>query len=306
MASRLARAAAENGADLYHFHDPELIPAMRALRRRTGVPVVYDIHEAYPEAIAQRAWIPAPMRPLVAHVAGAMEQRNIRHFDGLVAADDALYDAFSSVHAHVARVRNYPPLELFPAERPASGRPPTMAYIGSISRVRGLEDLLDALHIVRGSVPDARLLLAGSPTEDAARLLADAIHEFGASLEYVGAIPYGDVASLLQRADVGLSLLRAHPKYEKNVPTKVFDYMAAGLPYIATTSSPLMAVTGGTGGRFVTPGAPAEAAQALLELFEDRDAAAALGAEGRHVVESRLNWTCEENALQDLYETLLR
>ncbi|HYC33205.1 MAG TPA: glycosyltransferase, partial [Gemmatimonadales bacterium] len=42
-----ARRALATGADLYHFHDPELIPAMQWLARRTAMPVVWDAHEVF-------------------------------------------------------------------------------------------------------------------------------------------------------------------------------------------------------------------------------------------------------------------
>lgn len=301
----LAQAALRTEADLYHFHDPELIRTMRWLQKRTTAPVVYDIHEYYPDAVTQRSWIPAPLRPALARVVGGFERRNAQHFDALVVADDALRDHFSPSHPLVARVRNYPPLDLFGVNSVMVDSVPTMLYVGSISLVRGLREMLEALRIVRGSLSQARLILAGKPTEDAEPVVRLAQEEFGDALEFLGPVPYHKLSELLGRAHVGLSLLQPHPKYEKNVPTKVFDYMAASMPYVASSSRPLQDITHGIGGRLVTAGDPAQAAQAALALLSDPAGARALGAEGRARAESEINWASEERELLGMYRKLL-
>lgn len=301
----LVHAALLTEADLYHFHDPELIRVMRALRKQTNAPVVYDIHEYYPDAVTQRAWIPAPLRPALARIVGGFEVRNARHFDALVVADDALRDHFSAAHPLVARVRNYPPLDLFGSSTAMADSAPTMLYVGSISLVRGLSEMLETLRIVRGSLSQAKLILAGKPTEDAEPILRLAQEEFGNALEFLGPVPYHELAELLGRAHVGLSLLQPHPKYEKNVPTKVFDYMAASMPYVASSSRPLRDITREIGGRLVTAGDPVEAAQAALALLTDPAGARSLGAKGRAFAESEINWASEERELLGMYRKLL-
>ena len=75
--SRVVRAAAATGADLFHFHDPELLPGMAALAQVSGRPVIYDAHEEYPAAMTQKAWIPAALRPHAARLADRTERRGI-------------------------------------------------------------------------------------------------------------------------------------------------------------------------------------------------------------------------------------
>ena len=48
----LMRRAVATDADIFHFHDPELLFVIPLLRLRTGRPTVYDVHEAYPEFFA--------------------------------------------------------------------------------------------------------------------------------------------------------------------------------------------------------------------------------------------------------------
>ncbi len=299
-------AAEATGASVFHFHDPELLPAMASLARRSGVPVIYDAHEHYPDAMDQKAWIPAPLRPFVSRWADRLERRHVPAMAAVVTADAALTQRFSAMHDRVVELDNYPPLSLFgaPLEPPAG--PPTLIYVGGVSTVRGFFDMVEALLIVREQVPDTRLIVYGRPTEEVSARLP----EFSASLpegalEFRGPVPYGRMREVLAEAHVGLSLLQDHPKYQKNVSMKVFDYMAAGLPYVASDFPPLRAAVGDAGGILVPPSDPAAAASAIVSLLADVDVARTAAASGRALVEQQLNWELMEPRLFALYAQLL-
>jgi glycosyltransferase involved in cell wall biosynthesis len=298
--------AERQAADLYHFHDPELLPAMHALATRTGVPVVYDAHEHYPDAMDQKSWIPGALRPLASRMADRAERRHVPALSAVVVADHALEQRFREIHDTVVRLDNYPPLSLFGPPRPMPAGRPTLTYVGALSVVRGFLDMLEVLRLVLEHIPDARLVLHGPMTEDARALAADAMRGLPeGSLVMSGRLPYGEMPAVLREAHVGLSLLRPHPKYEKNVSMKVFDYMAAGVPYVASDFSPLREATGGAGGILTTPGDVQVAASAVLGLLGDPERAAAVGAAGRAAVEGGLNWEAVEPRLFALYERLL-
>jgi len=305
-ASEIVGAAEHVDADLYHFHDPELLPVMRRFARRTGKPIVYDAHEHYPDAMDQKAWIPAPLRPLAAAFADHTERAAVPGLSAVVVADAALKERFAALHGRVVELDNYPPLSLFGEPHVPPPGPPTMMYVGSISAVRGFYDMIATLELVRADLPDARLVVYGSPTEEVAGAFDRVMATLpDGALELRGPIAYEDVPAALGEANVGLSLLRPHPKYHKNVSTKVFDYMAGGVPYVASSFHPLRAVTGGVGGELVRPGDPVAAAQAVFHLLSEPLAAQRTGLAGRRLVEERLNWESMEERLFGLYETLL-
>ncbi len=311
----LIRYAERLGASLYHFHDPELLPGMAELAQRTRVPVIYDAHEHYPDAMDQKAWLPPLLRPMVARHADKLERRLVPAMSAVVAADAALAERYRDMHARVVEVDNYPPLSLFgpalsssPSDSPVSpgGPTPTMVYVGGISKHRGLAEMCEVLRLVRERVPAARLLLYGRPTEDAAEQLqtvADTMPP--GAFEFRGPIDYGDLPRVFAECHVGLSLLRPHPKYDKNVSMKVFDYMAAGLPYVASDLAPLRAATGSSGGVLVPAADVHAAADAVVSLLGDEPARRRLGLQGRHTVEGRLNWESMEMRLFELYESLI-
>ncbi len=298
----IALAEAQRPA-LYHFHNVELVPAMARLAARTGVPVVYDSHEHHPDAMMTKTYIPAPLRRLVAWWIDRTERRHVPRFDAVVVADEALDRRYREMGARrVVRLDNFPPLDLFPAGVGAPSGTPTLLYVGSISEVRGFSDMLETIRLVRAELPEARLVLVGTPTEEVAAQL-DRLDAEGVTL--LPPVPYGEIARVMQSAHVGLSLLHDIPKFRKNVPTKVFDYMASGIPYVSTDLPPVRALTAGTGGALVAAGDPAAAAQAALGFLCDPDRARKAAGEGRALIEARLNWDALMPRLVALYEDLL-
>lgn len=301
---RVIALAGEQGARLYHFHNIELVPAMARFARRAGVPVVYDSHEHHPDAMFTKTYIPAPLRRLAAWWVDRTERRYVPRFDAVVVADEALERRYVELGAkRVVRLDNFPPLDLFPRGTGEPPEAPTLLYVGSISEVRGFDEMLETIRLVREDLPDARLVLVGTPTEEVASRLG----EFGATagVSLLPPVPYGEIAAVMQRTHVGLSLLRDIPKFQKNVPTKVFDYMASGIPYVSTDLTPVRALTGGTGGALVPPGDARAAAEAALAFLRDSDRARQAAREGRALIEERLNWDALVPRLTGLYEDLL-
>lgn len=302
----LIRVAEELGADLYHFHDPELMEPMLDLGRRTGKPIVYDVHEDYPSAMDQKAWIPSPLRPVAARWADRTEHRCAPHYAAIVVADTALRERFAPLADDVVQLDNYPPLGVLGEALPRPDGPPTMVYVGSVSEMRGFNEMVGVLRGLHATRPDARLVVYGRPTEEVAPQLDGITADFPeGALEFRGPIPYDRLREALAEATVGLSLLRPHPKYEKNVSMKVFDYMALGVPWVASDFAPLRAATEEEGGVLVPPGDVDAATAAVLGIIGDEEHANTLSAAGRAAIESRLNWELVEPRLFALYERLL-
>lgn len=301
---RVVALAEAQRAALYHFHNVELVPVMARFARRAGVPVVYDSHEHHPDAMLTKTYIPAPLRRLTAWWVDRTERRYVPRFDAVVVADEALERRYTALGAkRVVRLDNFPPLDLF---EPGAGTPPqtpTLLYVGSISEVRGFDEMLDTIRLVREQLPSATLVLVGTPTEEVAARLGEI--ETADGVRLLPPVPYGEIASVMQGAHVGLSLLRDIPKFQKNVPTKVFDYMASGIPYVSTDLTPVRTLTGGVGGALVPPGDARAAAEAALTFLRDPERARATAREGRALIEERLNWDALMPRLIALYEALL-
>lgn len=303
---RLLRRALREDADLYHFHDPELAPVGLWLKL-TGRTVVWDVHEDLPKQIMHKEWIPGPLRWLVSATARLFEGLLAEIFDAVVAATPSIGERFDGARVRV--VNNYPRLgDLAPAAndrgRTDDGERCEVVYTGSITRIRGIRQMLAAVDHASGD-RELRLAMAGrfSPPE-----LRDevALEPGWSHVEFHGWVSQDEVFRLLRRARAGLVVFQPAPNHVEAQPNKLFEYMGAGLPVIAS-DFPLwrkLIVENVRCGLVVDPTSPAEIAEGISWILRNPTAAEEMGRRGREAVEDRFNWKSEEEKLIGLYEEL--
>jgi glycosyltransferase involved in cell wall biosynthesis len=293
------RAAVALGADLYHFHDPELLPYGVGLARH-GRRVVYDAHEDIPVQILQKDWLPSLARRPVARAAALVEAATIARIDGVVAVNEEICERLRRHQPKGVVVTNYPRLDEIVPARTWAERERAACYVGAITRVRGASELVDAMAHV-----DGELYLAGvmSPPE----LRADLERSPGWDrVRYLGNLDRRLVAQLLARVKVGVVPLHPIENYVNAYPVKLFEYMAAGIPIVATDVPRWRAVLDAHGcGVSVTARSPRSLATAIAALLDDDDAARAMGERGRRAALTRYSWETQASALVRFYEELL-
>jgi len=306
--SRALRAALQSRADIFHFHDPELIGVGLLLKILTGRPVIYDVHENYPEVMLRRRWIPQGLRPAVAKTIGILEQFATRLFDGIVVANPPTYERFQRMTRRpVALVSNYVDLRRFDnASRsdPPPLEPPYFIYAGSLSSQRGVLDCLSAF--ARLPQGKARLLLVG-PLDDADASVADLADRLPGGAHLLKAQPFDRLPPLLRSSVAGLVPLHPSPNYLEILPTKLLEYMAASIPVIAydlPLVRPLVEEAGC--GILVKPQDIEALAQAMGYILDHPAEAQEMGQRGRQAVLNRYSWEGEERKLLDFYAQLLR
>jgi glycosyltransferase involved in cell wall biosynthesis len=261
---RLLRTALADRPDVVMVMDPELLPWLRLLAVGR-VATIYDAHEDYALMMLTKPWVPAPLRRTVGAAVDFVERAVLRRVDLLVVADVHLLDRLG--HAGIANVvvRNYPPTDLLTSEPPLAERGPVVTYVGGISPQRGLPAMLAAFRLVRERIPAAELRLVGPAQDGVAALLEST----GPGVTVTGRMSYDLIAAELALARVGLALLADTPKYRRDVPSKLYDYMSAGVPYVASDFPGIRAAVGETGGTLVDPADPAAAADAIVALLTD-------------------------------------
>jgi glycosyltransferase involved in cell wall biosynthesis len=298
---RLLLPLLRHRADVYHLHDPELVP-LGLLLRVLGRTVVFDAHEVLPSQVLGKYWIPARLRPAVGQATRLVMWLAGRGLSAVVAAAPVVADSYAGARRMVV-VNNYP-IHLARPDIPYAERSRDLVYVGGISDNRGLSSMLEAARIVRAR-HGAKLTLVGpfQPAE-----LADRLDEPGVTdaVDYVGVTPPEEARELVGTAKVGLLLLIGTKAYENTLPTKIFEYMAEGLPVIASDVPLWKRFLDETGAGVVVPaddGAAAGAAAA--RLLADPAAAAQMGERGRQVAAERFSWETEAQTLLALYDRLL-
>lgn len=302
---RMLQEALRLRADIYHFHDPELIPvglALKALGRR----VIYDVHEDVPKSIEGKTYLhPAVIRPL-ALTSRVLERSASRAFDLVILARDDIADAFQA-HPRTLLIRNYPSRAAFPAVDRAP-RPQgdfVVAYSGGLTAGRGAVEMVEAL----GRVPErcrARMVIFGKFWPDELERRVRSLPGF-ARVDYRGWVPYETLPAQLTRADAGIVCFLPEPNHVNAGPTKLFEYMACGLPVVASDFPMWREVIAGNDcGLLVDPADPASIAAALERLADDPQGRARMGENGRRAVLRTYNWEAEAERLLEAYARLLR
>ncbi len=294
---RVLAAAFSEHADVYHFHDPELIPAGLVLKA-CGKCVIYDVHEDVPAQTLGKHWIPQLLRRPLASMISVVEAIAARCFDGIVAATPTIAAHFPS--RKTITVHNYARVDSIPAgPMPIVERHRCLAYVGVISPDRGLFNMLAALAHV-----DGQLLLAGrfSPQR-----LVDQVQQMPVwrQVDYRGELDRRGVDELLGRSRIGLVTLLPTPSYVPSLPVKLFEYMLAGLPVVAS-DFPLwrQIVDGAQCGLLVDPLDPDAIAQACQWLLDHPKQAQEMGRRGRAAVIDKYNWSFEAQRLVHFYRGL--
>ncbi len=290
---RLAREARRRDADLYHVHDPELLPAALWLACRSGRPVVYDAHEYLGQTVRTKRWLPRALRLPVALAAERAERAGGRRLAAVVAANEDLAARFAGAGARAVSVANSPWSDAFPAPA-ALPESPVALYVGGLGPLRGLEVMRAAFPLV--GVPGARLVLAG-PGEPG---------DLPPGVESIGPVDHSRVPALLASARVAWVPLQRHGNYDRAVPTKLVEAMAAGRPVVASDLGRMGAIVREAGCGLVVPPDDAGAHAAALERLLSGDGdAARMGAAGREAFLAGLGFEGQARALTSLYAEVL-
>jgi len=299
------KKARQENADLYHFHDPELIPAALLLRL-AGKKVVYDIHEDLPRTISYKPYIPSFLKGSISRAAEFVEDWAGARFSALVAATPTIGIRFRRVNDNVAIVNNYPRIEEIelPSGAAIEKREAVLLYVGMrITRARGAEEMVRAAGLLPHKL-QARLRLVGAwDSEELPRSLSSI--PGWACIEYVGPVDRAGIARELRKASVGLVILHPEPNYLASQPVKLFEYMCAGIPVIVSDFPVCREIVGKARcGLLINPLDPDEIARAMEYLLTHPEEAEEMGRRGFRAVHENYNWAHEEKILLQMYDRL--
>lgn len=296
------RAARSTGAQIFHLHDPDLLPVGWVLKAM-GKTVIYDAHEDRPKQILSKQWIPRPLRPLVAAVTKVVESVSASMFDSVIAATPAIAATFPA--RNTTLVQNFPILgELQVADpRPHDQRPNQIIFVGGMSAIRGIRQIVDAMALVPVEL-GAKLILVGEFSPPAFRSQVEVSPGWTHTISK-GFQDREAVAELLEDSRIGLVTYLPEPNHVAAQPNKLFEYMSAGIPVIASDFPLWRSLIEDAGsGLLVDPDNPEAIAEAISWILNNPAEAAEMGARGFEAVQERLNWDAESSELIALYARL--
>lgn len=294
------RLALQEKADVYHFHDPELLPLGVALKI-FGKRVIYDVHEDYSRKVRSRA-LPRLVGGMASGMIRIVESLCASCFDQIITADSHVASLFAAHKTTV--VANYPPKAFVaePAQDGALEGHLRLAYVGGISVIRGIGKILEALDALKD--PSVEFHLAGNVLDASIRTAL----EKHPQVVYHGILPWEQVNHLLRQTQLGMLLLQpvgAYTYYPGENIIKLWEYLGMGLPVIISDFPKLKGLIEGLdAGLAVDPTDPIAIAAAIRTLRDDPGLRRRLGENGRAAVLRERNWEAESQKLLAVYHRL--
>jgi glycosyltransferase involved in cell wall biosynthesis len=279
---RAARAVLQREAPLHDvviLHSPELLLAAVGIDHPC---VVWDVHEDVPASMSLKPWLPSVVRRPTAWVARRAEGIAERHMH-LLLAEHAYQQRFTRMHPVV------PNSTFVPSSVPMSGRD-RVVYVGHISRARGVVQMIEAARLLHGEV---HTHVIGRADAESEALMRQAQQE--GVLTWHGYLPNDEALRIVEGATAGLSLLRDEPNYRHSRPTKVYEYLARGVPVISTPLPEAVRVLEASQGGVVVPFDDAnEVAAQVRRLRSDDELRHHMARSGRDWVALHANWAIDQ------------
>ena len=295
--------ALELDAEIYHLHDPELLPYALKLKK-LGKIVVFDSHERYTDLIRIKYYLPTWLRSTVAFLYEKYENYIFSRLDAVIFP--CTYKGkhpFEGKCKRVETIDNFPLLEeLYGRHDPSlEKKANSICHVGSLTFERGIKHLVEAMEKI-----DGELFLAGpfSPCE-----FQDELKQMPGwnKVHYLGILDRDQILQLLQTCQVGTATILNVGQYNKydNLATKVYEYMAMGIPTLLSKAPYNEQVNERYRfGLCVDPENADELAAAINYLFDNPDQAKQMGFNGRKAVLQEFNWGTQERKLVALYREL--
>ncbi len=279
---RAARAVIKREAPLHDVvivHSPELLLAVIGVKHRC---LVWDVHEDVPASMSLKPWLPAALRRPASWAARKAEKIAERNMH-LLLAEDAYQQRFERRHPII------PNSTFVPDSVPQSGRD-RIVYVGHISRARGVDHIIAMARLLRDEVATHVIGHADTASEP---LMQQAQRE--GVLNWHGYLPNDEALAIIEGATAGLSLLCDEPNYRHSRPTKIYEYLARGVPVITTPLPEAVRVIEASHGGVVVPfGDPYAGAEQVRRLRADDELRHRMAQSGRQWVAQNANWALDQ------------
>lgn len=275
--------------DLVLIHDPELL----LVASSSKTPVVWDVHEDTAAAISAKAWLPALFKRPAARFIKKLELRAEQQHHLLLAEDEYQF-RFMKPHPIIPNTTLVP-------DYVAAAPTKSVVYLGNITTLRGGQTLLSVGKELKPHGISLELIGSCPETELAAQL-NQAVS--AGDLIWHGFVPNETAKQLLPGKLAGLSLLQNHPNYQVSQPTKIYEYLAAGIPVISTAlPHAKKLIDAADAGVIVDFDNAAQVVAEILNLANDSVAWRRFSESGHRYVQQNHNWSVDQekfvSALED-------
>ena len=298
-ANKIFEKAVQVNADIYHFHDPELLPIGNKLKKR-GKKVIFDSHEDVPLQIMDKHWIPKIVRTITSKIYSIYESISVRKYDAVISVTPHIVERFKFINSNCVMVTNYPIIN----KNEEICRKPQKAicFAGGLSEQWSHRNIIRAIE----NIPEIEYILAGAgDTEyiDSLKLLPG-----WSKVSYLGKIPHREVMNIYSKSVAGIALNFSNQARQQGTlgNTKLFEYMEAGLPVICSDYKLWKEIVNEYEcGICVNPNDIEEIKNAVKFVINNVDKSVKMGQNSRRAAVEKYNWNIQERILLKLYSDIV-
>ena len=295
LAARLAREPVE----VIHAHTRVAQVVAERVSRRTGIPYVTTWHGIYKRRLGRRLWPCTGARTIA--ISELVRQSLRADFRVPEARIRCIYNGIDT--AHYAAVPAAAAVEAYRAQWGLEPRRPVVGAIGRLAagRVKGVDTLLVAAHLLQAAVPDVQVVIVGDgPRRPFLEDVAERLRVRGRT-RFIGAA--SDIRLPLALMDVFVFTSR----WPEAFGLTLIEAMAAGKPVVATRAGAVPEILEhDVNGWLVPPNDPSAMAEGIARLVRDRAAAERLGRQAQARARAAFSLERMAGEIEAVYHELVR
>ena len=281
--------------DIYHIHDPELLPYCLKLKK-LGKKVIFDSHESYSDTILEKKYLPKITRKFISFIFKKYFKYVAKRIDSVICCYHQTKESLEKHNTHTPLVFNFPIVNESKFEYTKGNK---ICYAG------GLMEQWNH-HIVSDAINDSNVkyIIAGKKTPYIDNLILN-----NSNINYIGFMPFDEIYELYKNSQIGICILDYIKQCNGNTGnlsnTKFFEYLMAGLPIICTDFTLWKQIIDEYNcGICVNPNNTQEVRGAIMYLLNNYEIAKSMGENGRRAALEKYNWSTQEKILINLYKEL--
>ncbi len=291
------KKALELNCELYHFHDPELIKIGLKLKRK-GKKVIYDVHEDIPRQILSKPYIHKLLRPIISFIVEKIENNKAKQLDGIATSTPFIRNRFLKINKQCIDINNFPIINDF-SSISFDNKKNQICYVGGLSENRGTYTLIKSLKNV-----NTKLILAGKFESADFQKKCESLPEWS-KVDFLGFVNRSEIKEILRDSKIGMVNLKPLINYLDALPVKMFEYMSAGIPVIASDFVLWQEIVESSEcGICVNPEDEIKISDAIQLLINNPKNAERMGLNGQKSVQEQYNWKKEEQKLFTFYKEI--